>query len=419
MKACRACRSDRLTLFLPLGDHPLANGFLDDGQLARPEAVFPLDTYACLDCGLIQISDNVPADYFRQYVYVPSTSDVMHAHFAAFADAIVTGLLPDPGGLVVDIGCNDGLLLKSLKDRGAHTLGVDPATNIVEIARGQGVEVVNEYFDSALARRIRAEYGPARVIVTTNTFHHIGDLDPFTEGVAILLDDGGTFIVELPHALEIVAQNQFDGIYHEHVSQFTVKSIVDHCRLFGMEVYAVEKLPVHGGSIRAFVRKAAGADAAPLATVAEWIARERGQGLFSADTYAAFRDRVETIRNDLMALLGELKDQGHRIVGYGASARGNTLLNYYRIGPDILDYIADRNSLKNGLYTPGMHIPVVPVERIVEDRPDFVLVLAWNFAEEIMAQQDEYRRLGGRFVLPIPEPRIVAEDDGPGGHDGG
>ncbi len=407
MKACRACRSDRLTLFLPLGDHPLANGFLDGAQLARPEAVFPLDAYACLDCGLIQISDNVPADFFRQYVYVPSTSDVMRAHFVAFADAIVTGLLPDPGKLVVDIGCNDGLLLESLKARGARTLGVDPATNIVEIARERGVEVINEYFDSALARRIRAEYGPARVIITTNTFHHIGDLDPFTEGVAILLDDGGTFVVELPHALEIVAQNQFDGIYHEHVSQFTVKSIVDHCRLFGMEVYAVEKLPVHGGSIRAFVRKAASADAAPPETVAEWIARERAQGLFTAETYAAFRDRVETIRKDLMALLGELKDQGHRIVGYGASARGNTLLNYYGIGSDLLDFLADRSQLKHGLYSPGMHIPIVPPETILKEQPDYLLILAWNFAEEIMAQQDEFRRRGGKFILPIPEPRIV------------
>jgi SAM-dependent methyltransferase len=395
-------------MFLALGPHPLANGFLTYEQLAVEEPKYPLDVYSCLSCGLIQIKDNVPANFFRQYVYIPSASDVMQRHFAGLADVIAGEFLPNPKGLTVDIGCNDGLLLKCLATRGARGLGIDPATNIVEMAKDVGVEVINEYFDPAIARQVRQEYGPAAVIVTTNTFHHIGDLDPFTQGVRLLLDDDGVFVIELPHALEIVDLNQFDGVYHEHVSQFTVKSLVDHARLFGLEVFRVDPLAIHGGSIRVFMRKAHPHANGMSSDVQEWVRRECEKRLLEAETYDHFRDRVQRIRHDLMVLLTNLKASGQRLAGYGSSARGNTLLNYYGIGPEMLDYIVDRNTLKHGLYTPGMHIPVAPVERLVEDLPDSVLILAWNFADEILCQQSDYRQRGGRFVIPIPEPKLVA-----------
>ena len=407
MTSCRTCKSNRLYMFLPLGSHPLANGFLREEQLAEPEPKFPLDVYACLDCGLIQVQDNVPAEYFRHYVYVPSASDVMRHHFADFAREVADRFLSSsPQALTVDIGCNDGLFLKSLKDRGARTLGVDPAANIIQIARREGLEVVNEYFHPETARIIRQQYGPAAVIVTTNTFHHIGDLDSFTEGVRLLLDDGGVFIIEVPHALELVAQNEFDGVYHEHVSQFTVKSFIDLFRRFDLEVFHVDRLDVHGGSIRVFARKGKNAGGLP-ATVQAWVSKETQQGLFSASTYDAFRDRVEKNRQTLVAMLTSLKREGKTIAGYGASARGNTLLNYYNIGTDILDYIVDRNALKHGLYSPGMHIPVYGVDKLLVHRPDYLLVIAWNFAEEIIRQQSEYARMGGAFILPIPQPVIV------------
>ena len=408
MIVCRACTSSHLRLFLPLGEHPLANGFLSAAQLDEPEPVFPLDVYACLDCGLIQIDDNVPAEFFRHYVYVPSASEVMRDHFVGFAEAIARDYLPVPGGLAVDIGCNDGLLLADLQTRGARTLGIDPASNIVEMARERGVEVVNEYFNAELARAIREEHGPAAVVVTTNTYHHIGDLDAFTKGVTILLDEDGVFIVEVPYARKIVETNQFDGVYHEHVSQFTIKSFVDHFRRYGLEVCEVTPLDVHGGSVRVAARRAPGSD--PKAPAArDWVAEEASLGLLEAATYDAFRARVESLGEELTRLLAELKDAGHRIVGYGASARGNTLLNYYRIGTETLDYIVDRNPLKHGLYTPGRHIPVHGVERLMADKPPYVLVIAWNFSEEIMRQQADYARAGGKFILPIPEPVIVTE----------
>ena len=391
-------------MFLPLGSHPLANGFLREEDLGEAEAVFPLDVHACLDCGLIQVSDNIPAGFFRNYVYVPSASDAMHKHFGDMASSVASRFLTSPGALTVDIGCNDGLFLKSLSHLGARTLGVDPATNIIQMARQKGLEVINEYFNPEIAGRIRKDYGPATVILTTNTFHHIGDLDSFTEGVRLLLDDKGVFIIEVPHALELVEQNEFDGVYHEHVSQMTVKSLVDLFRRFDMEVFDIEKLEVHGGSMRVFVRKGSNG-LSP--SIRQWISREVEVGMFCASTYDAFRERVQKNKQMTMELLTALKRDGKTLVGYGASARGNTLLNYYGIGTDVLDYIVDRNSLKQGLYSPGMHIPVFGVEKIADDIPDYIFVIAWNFADEIMRQQAEFRSQGGKFILPIPQPAIV------------
>lgn len=404
MNACRGCQSSRLNLFLPLGSHPLANGFLKKEQLTAPEAKFPLDAHVCLDCGLIQIADQVPPEFFRNYVYVPSSIDTMHRHFADYARQVVDTCVKSPRSLVVDIGCNDGLFLGFVKERGVRTLGVDPATNIIQMARQKNLEVINEYFHPQLAKEIRQKHGPAAVIVTNNTFHHIGDLDTFTKGVTMLLEDSGIFIIEVPHAQEVVELNQFDGIYHEHVSQFTAKAFVNHLRRFDMEVFQLQRLGVHGGSMRVFARKRKGA-VGPA--VAEWISREAEKGLFKVETYDAFRARVEQIKDNLLRLLRNLKADGKKLAGYGASARGNTLLNYFGIGTDLLDYVVDRNKLKQGLYTPGMHIPVYSVEKILEDRPDYVLLLAWNFADEVIKQQHEYHRLWGKFILPIPEPRIV------------
>lgn len=405
MNACRACTSEDLYLFLPLGDHPLANGFLTADQLGEPEPTFPLDVYSCLGCGLIQVDDNVPAGFFRNYVYVPSASDAMKDHFGGLARMVARDLLGAPEALVVDIGCNDGLFLTSLQQLGGRTLGVDPASNIAAMARAQGVEVVNEYFDRAVAARIRASHGPASVIVTTNTFHHIGDLDEFTAGMAHLLADDGVAVVEVPHALAIVEENQFDGVYHEHVSQFTVLSVVKLARRLGLEVFRVDPLEVHGGSLRVFLRKPTATG--PLAQVEAWTSREERHGLLSRSTYDEFGERVDSVKQRLLALLSESLAGGRRIAGYGSSARGNTLLNYFEIGTDVLDYIVDRNPLKHGLYTPGRHIPVLPAETLESAPPDDLLVLAWNFADEILAQQAGYRAGGGRFIVPIPEPRVV------------
>jgi SAM-dependent methyltransferase len=407
MSACRCCTSTNLYMFLPLGDHPPANAFVTPAQAAAgPQPAFGLDVSACLDCGVVEVPDMLPPDFFQDYHYVPSASATMHAHFANFARLVKERHAPERGKLVVDIGCNDGLFLKACADIGIDTLGVEPAANIAALARAQGIEIVNEYFGAEMAHGVKAKYGAAEVITTTNTFNHIDDLHAFMKGVDVLLADGGTFIVECPQALELVEQNEFDTVYHEHMSTFSVTSLAKLYRFFGMRIVRVEVLPIHGGSMRVSAQRRPETDA-EVPETQMWLDRERDHGLFRRETYDALAARVHRIRTELLDMLNGLKQQGKRLAGYGAPAKGNTLLNYYGIGPSMLEFLADRNTLKQGKLSPGMHIPVVAPDRILETQPDYLLILAWNFGAEIMEQQAEYRRRGGRFIVPIPYPRIV------------
>jgi SAM-dependent methyltransferase len=406
MTMCRACKSTNLYTFLPLGDHPPANAFLTEEQLQVDEARFPLDCQVCLDCGVVVVVDQLPPDFFDDYVYVPSASPTMHAHFRGFAERVQQRWVSSPTDLVVDIGCNDGLFLQACAELGQATLGIEPAANIAELARQKGLEILNEYFDSAVGARVRAEHGPAAVITTTNTFNHIDDLHGFVAGVDALLAPDGTFIVEVPQALELVEKNEFDTVYHEHLSTFSVTSLAKLYRFFSMRIVDVEVLPIHGGSMRvAAQRRPETAREEPA--VQEWLDREREHGLFEKATYDALAERVRRIRTDLLDLLAGLTADGKRLAGYGAPAKGNTLLNYFGIGTGTLEFLADRNEMKQGRYSPGMHIPVVHPDRIRETKPDYLLVLAWNFADEILDQQSDFAAAGGKFIIPIPEPRVV------------
>ena len=403
MTECRACGSRNLFLYLPLGDHPPANAFLRKDQLDRPEARFPLDTHVCLDCALIQVPDKLPPDFFEDYVYIPSASDTMRRHFAALARRFKEQFVSATGQRVVDIGCNDGLLLSACRDVGLSTLGIDPSKNIAEMARAKGIDVFNEYFTAESANRVLAEYGPAQVIVTTNTFNHIDNLRAFTQGVMTLLAPTGTFVIEVPQALTCVEQNEFDTVYHEHLSVFSVKSVEALGSTFGLQVVDIDELPIHGGSMRLYLRR----EGVQKPVVAEWLKRERDAGLFNRATYVAHATRVARIRDGLIAMLRDLKGRGKRLAGYGAPAKGSTLLNYYGIGPELLDFLADRNPLKHGRFSPGTHIPVVSPDAIEVEAPDYLLILAWNFADEIIEEQSAFRARGGKFILPIPEVRIV------------
>lgn len=400
---CRACLAADPLTFLCMGDHPPANSFVRPEDVPANQPMYPLNSQACLTCGLIQVSDQVPDGFFEHYLYVPSSATSMHDHFAGLA-----GILKKAAGdgLIVDIGCNDGLLLSACNKVGGKTLGVDPAANLAEIARSRGVDVDVGYFTHSGSGRLISEYGSAKAIVTTNTFNHIGDLHDFMAGVKGWLADDGVFVIEVPWAKNLLENNEFDTIYHEHVSEFSLLSLVKLGGYFDLDVVDVHRLGVHGGSMRVFLKHAATATP-PTAIVSEMLAEELKAGMLEADTYLAFAERIRKIGVDLIAMLDQLKKDGVTVAGYGAPAKGNTLLNYFGIGPDRLDYLVDRNALKQGLYSPGMKIPIRSPDVLREDAPGVLLVLAWNFFDEIRAQQADFAAHGGRFLLPLPYPAMV------------
>lgn len=405
LDTCRACNSRQLLLFLPMGDHPPANMFVRPEDAAQPQPAFPLNAQACLDCGLIQVADQVPEGFFDHYLYIPSGAVTMHGHFEDLAHVLTDKAA---GGLIVDIGCNDGLMLGFANALGGRTLGVDPAANLAEKAAESGVEVHVAYFTPETADALREARGRAQVISTTNTLNHIGDLVGFMDGIDRLLADDGWFVIEVPWGRDIIRTNQFDNIYHEHMSEMSLKSLVRLAERTGMAVVDVTQLPVHGGSMRVFIRKAAVAGPASRMVV-EMLAAEEEAGMSDAATFTDFAARAKQAGADLRALLAGLKAEGKTIAGYGAPAKGNTLLNYYGIGRETLDFLVDRNPLKQGMLSPGRLIPIHDVSVIDEQKPDYLLVLAWNFFDEIRQQLAAYEAAGGRFILPIPSPQIVGE----------
>lgn len=405
LTSCRACLAPDPYLFLPLGNHAPAQMLIKPEDIHSEQPAFALNAQVCLQCGLIEIADQIPPDFFRHYLYVPSGASTMQSHFHEFAKVLAPKAAGS--GLIVDIGCNDGLLLAACNALGCTTLGIDPAANIAEMAKSRGVNVFVSYFDPAAAAEVAEHYGRAKVIVTTNTFNHIGDLHQFVRGIDVLLADDGVFVIEVPRAKELIDQNEFDNIYHEHVSEFSLLSIIKLGEFFDLVVTDVHRLPnIHGGSMRVFLtRKAAGVPQAKI--VQEMLDEERAAGMLKASTYQALVDRVEEIGADLRETLSDFKAQGLKIAGYGASARGNTMLTYFGIDRGVLDFLVDRNELKHNMYSPNTRIPIKPVSAIDSERPDVLLVLAWNFFDEIYDQQKPFLERGGKFLVPLPTPTLV------------
>lgn len=404
---CRFCLSKNLQQVIDLGNQPAANAFLTKKQLKEREHFFPLKVNFCSKCGQLQLTHVVSPDYlFRNYVYVSSTSPVFVAHFEQYAQSVYEKFKLNEDSLVVDIGSNDGVLLKPFKKLGMQVLGIDPARKIAEDATKNGILTLPEYFDQDLADDIIKIYGLADVITANNVFAHVPYIDELILAVKKLLKKEGVFIIEAPYLVDFLKKNLFDTIYHEHVSYLSIKPLTVLFQRFNMEVFDVQKTDSHGGSIRVFVKKAESGRKISK-SVNEFIKKEENLGLRKLSTYLKFAKKIAQNKKDLKLLLKKLKTQGKSIVGYGAPAKGNTLLNYFKIGPKILDYIVEDNEYKQGLYTPGMYIPVVGPEKISKTNPDYILILAWNFAEPIIKKLEEYKRDGGRFIIPVPTPYIV------------
>ncbi len=408
LTSCRVCKNKKLEKIINLGKTPPANAFLSKKKLAsQNEPFFPLQVNYCPLCNQLQLSHVVSPDLlFRDYVYVSSTSPVFIKHFEEYAKSVFTKLNLKKGDLVIDIGSNDGILLRPFKKLGAKVLGVDPAVKIAKKATENGIETLPIYFNLKIASKIADKYGLAKVITANNVFAHIDNIDEVTETAKQILTDDGVLVIEAPYLVVFIQKNLFDTIYHEHLSYFSVKPLTVFFQRHQMKVIDVEQTSSHGGSIRVFVAKEKSKHKIQK-SVNNLIKKEQEMGLDNLKTYLEFDKRIKGNKKDLTKLLAKLKKQGKKIVGYGAPAKGNTLLNYFKIGNETLDYIVDDSEYKQGLFSPGMHIPIVSPSRISKDKPDYIFILAWNFAEPIMQKLSEYKRNGGQFIIPVPTPQIV------------
>lgn len=402
---CRSCGSDGLEIFLDLGELPLPDALVSAEELEAPEARYPLDVAFCPDCSLVQIRQEVPPEqlFVHNNLYFSSFSQGLLAHCRDHALNLIETRGLGPDSLVVEVASNDGYLLKNFVEHGVPALGIDPGPPQAAAAMAAGVPTLQEFFDAELARRLRAEGQRADVIIANNVMAHTPTLNSFVEGLSILLADDGIATIENTYVKDLIDHCEFDTIYHEHFSYFSCTAVDALMRRHGLKLLAVDHFPkLQGGSLRWTVGRGEVQESARA-----FLAAEREQGLTGFDYYREFGRRVEGIRRDLRALLGRLRDEGATVVGYGAAAKGSTLLNFTGVDGELLDYVVDRNTHKHGLHMPGVHVPIHAPERLLEDQPDYVLLVAWNYKDEVVRQQASYLERGGRFILPIPAVEIL------------
>ncbi|MFC4128058.1 methyltransferase domain-containing protein [Nocardia rhizosphaerae] len=398
---CRLCESDRLTSVLDLGATPPCESFLEPAALELPETTYPLHLRLCESCLLLQIPALItPAETFTEYAYFSSFSDSWVRHAERFVETAAARLGLGTESFVVEVASNDGYLLRHAVARGIPCLGIEPSVNVGAAARAVGVPTETTFLHEESAAAIRAEHGPADLVVANNVYAHIPDLRGFTRALRELLSDDGWLSIEVHHALNLVRLGQFDTIYHEHFQYYTLHSAQRALAVGGLTVVDVELLDTHGGSLRLWARP--DAVARPAERVEQVLELERAAGLHTPDGYTDLAGRAASVRQELLRFLLRCREDGKRVVGYGAPGKGNTLLNYCGIRPDLLEYTVDRNPYKHGRYTPGTRIPIHPPERIDADRPDVVLVLPWNLEPEITAQLRHVGDWGGELIYPLP-----------------
>jgi SAM-dependent methyltransferase len=409
---CRVCESDRLLSVLDLGATPPCEKFLADGALDLVEATYPLHLRLCENCLLLQIPALItPEETFTEYAYFSSFSDSWVAHAGQFVEETVERLELTENSFVVEVASNDGYLLKHVVDSGVQCLGIEPSVNVGAAAVERGVPTLTAFLDEATGRTVRDEHGPADLVVANNVYAHIPDVLGFTKGLRALLADDGWLSIEVHHALNLVALAQFDTIYHEHFQYYTVASAATALATAGLTLVDVELLPTHGGSIRLWARPAEAAGT-PSARLVEALAAESDAGLHDVAGYVGLQRRVDRRRQDFLRFLLDCRAEGKRVVGYGAPGKGNTLLNYCGIRTDLIEYLVDRNPYKHGLFSPGVRLPIHPVERLDKDKPDVIVVLPWNLETEITAQLAYTAEWGARLAYPLPELHVVEPGEG-------
>jgi len=399
---CRSCGAANLQQVIDLGTQPLANNLLGPADLNRPEPAFPLEVWVCPACWLMQIAYIVPpVTLFSEYLYFSSFSDQMLQHAGGAAERYIVEKKLGSANFVVEVASNDGYFLKNFVKGGVPCLGFEPAANIAEVARKNGIETLDAFFGAETARSVASQHGKADLILANNVFAHAPEINDFVSGIAALLKPDGWAVLEFPYAVDMVEKTEFDTIYHEHVFYFTLLPLLPLFARHSLDIFNVERIPIHGGSLRIFASQRG---AHPVSTaVGDLIHEERKRKVDSPAFYQEFSRQAAEVRSNLIDFLREQSDAGKRIAAYGASAKGSTLLNFVGEAAKTIEFIADRSTYKQGRLSPGLHLPIVPAESLEEKQPDFAVLLTWNFAEEIMRQQRAYSEKGGKFVIPLPE----------------
>lgn len=407
---CRYCDYQNCPMILDLGEQALANSFLKQAQTIDSfvETKFPLDIYYCDNCGLVQIATIVdPKTLFKDYIYFSSTSEAIHTHGKYLANKFADNFGLTSNSLVVEIASNDGTILKYFQDKNIKVLGVEPAENIAKVAIENGIETYVNFFDEENAKILKKKYGRAKIILARNVFAHIPYIHGFVKGLKYFLDDDGVIAIEAPHLLELIKNTQFDTIYHEHVTYLSLRAMKNLFNRYDLSVFDVEFSELNGGSLIYYICHKTSLMNSPTPKVKYYVEMEHNAGLYDIKTYYDFAKRTEEIKDELLRIVKEIKSEGKTIAGYGASAKGMVLLMYTGLNSDTIDFIVDKSEAKQGYYTPGSHIPVLPTNILHTKMPDYTILFAWNLAEEIIKQQSKYLELGGKFIVPIPYPSIV------------
>lgn len=409
--SCRVCGNKDLYQFLDLGEHPLSDAFVSEDQIKKKEErFFPLSIYVCRGCNHMQLLDVVDARLLfpEEYALFSSASPALVRHFKGYADEVYQKFGKMDNKFVVEIASNDGALLAPMEELGFNVLGIEPATNTAEVARSRGIDVIGDFFSEALSEKLAGQHGRAGIVMANNVLAHVDEPGDFVRGVKNILDPKGVFIFEVQHGLELIKNTEFDNIYHEHLSFFAARPLNILMEKCGMKIFDVKTIATQGGSLRCYVTHVENDAYETTDTLAKIMDAEIKAGLKDIETYNEFGKRAHVIKAGLLTIISGIKANGGTIVGYGAPAKGNTLLNFCGIGPESVRYCIEKTPFKFGKFTPGMHIPVVSDEVIKKDGlPDFYLLLIWNYMDSILEREKEYRERGGKFIVPIPDARVI------------
>lgn len=404
---CRFCNNPLQESFVDLGMSPLSNSYLSSVDLNNMEPFYPLHAYVCAACFLVQLPEfQSPEQIFSDYAYFSSFSETWLKHAKNYVEQMINRFHFDSMSQVVEIASNDGYLLQYFKERGIPVLGIEPAKNVAEIAEQTGIPTLTEFFGSETASQLCKDGKQADLLLGNNVLAHVPDLNDFVQGLKILLKPNGVITMEFPHLLNLIKENQFDTIYHEHFSYLSLLTVEKVFAARGLTIFDVEELPTHGGSLRIYARHADDESKPITDNAAKLLKREEFEGLNNLETYTSFSSKVQKMKRNILKFLIEAKNNGKSIAGYGAPAKGNTLLNYCGIRTDFIDYTVDRSHHKQGLLLPGTHIPIYHPDKLMETKPDYLVILPWNLKDEIMGHMDHIRKWGGKFMTLIPDVRI-------------